>query len=136
MKLYQQRSATLTLNGLTATSNSDLHLASGDMIRLYNLQGQDRTINLTEIELMPSSVRCYAQSIPSNLNLALGWKVTLTVRNGGSSETYPLTLINYGTDTNKGKFIDVNFVNLTTDITKYKQLMVHHIHYWQKIRTA
>ena len=106
-------SATLTLNGLTATSNSDLHLASGDMIRLYNLQGQDRTINLTEIELMPSSVRCYAQSIPSNLNLALGWKVALTVRNGGSSETYPLTLINYGTDTNKGKFIDVNFVNLT-----------------------
>lgn len=106
-------SATLTLNGLTATSNSDLHLASGDMIRLYNLQGQDRTINLTEIELMPSSVRCYAQSIPSNLNLALGWKVALTVTNGGSSETYPLTLINYGTDTNKGKFIDVNFVNLT-----------------------
>ena len=106
-------SATLTLNGLTATSNSDLHLASGDMIRLYNLQGQDRTINLTDIELMPSSVRCYAQSIPSNLNLALGWKVALTVRNGGSSETYPLTLINYGTDTNKGKFIDVNFVNLT-----------------------
>lgn len=106
-------SATLTLNGLTATSNSDLHLASGDMVRLYNLQGQDRTINLTEIELMPSSVRCYAQSIPSNLNLALGWKVALTVTNGGSSETYPLTLINYGTDTNKGKFIDVNFVNLT-----------------------
>lgn len=106
-------SATLTLNGLTATSNSDLHLASGDMIRLYNLQGQDRTINLTDIELMPSSVRCYAQSIPSNLNLALGWKVALTVTNGGSSETYPLTLINYGTDTNKGKFIDVNFVNLT-----------------------
>ena len=106
-------SATLTLNGLTATSNSDLHLASGDMIRLYNLQGQDRTINLTEIELMPSSVRCYAQSIPSNLNLALGWKVALTVTNGGSSETYPLTLINYGTDTQKGKFIDVNFVNLT-----------------------
>ena len=106
-------SATLTLNGLTATSNSDLHLASGDMIRLYNLQGQDRTINLTDIELMPSSVRCYAQSIPSNLNLALGWKVALTVTNGGSSETYPLTLINYGTDTQKGKFIDVNFVNLT-----------------------
>ena len=106
-------SATLTLNGLTATSNSDLHLSSGDMIRLYNLQGQDRTINLTEIELMPSSVRCYAQSIPSNLNLALGWKVALTVTNGGSSETYPLTLINYGTDTNKGNFIDVNFVNLT-----------------------
>ena len=106
-------SATLTLNGLTATSNRDLHLASGDMIRLYNLQGQDRTINLTDIELMPSSVRCYAQSIPSNLNLALGWKVALTVTNGGSSETYPLTLINYGTDTQKGKFIDVNFVNLT-----------------------
>ena len=106
-------SATLTLNGLTATSNRDLHLASGDMIRLYNLQGQDRTINLTDIELMPSSVRCYAQSIPSNLNLALGWKVALTVTNGGSSETYPLTLINYGTDTNKGDFIDVNFVNLT-----------------------
>ena len=106
-------SATLTLNGLTATSNSDLHLSSGDMIRLYNLQGQDRTINLTDIELMPSSVRCYASSIPSNLNLALGWKVALTVRNGGSSETYPLTLINYGTDTNKGNFIDVNFVNLT-----------------------
>ncbi len=106
-------SATLTLNGLTATSNSDLHLSSGDIIRFYNLQGQDRTINLTDIELMPSSVRCYAQSIPSNLNLALGWKVNLTVTNGGSSETYPLTLINYGTDTQKGDFIDVNFVNLT-----------------------
>ena len=106
-------SATLTLNGLTATSDSDLHLASGDMIRLYNLQGQDRTINLTDIELMPSSVRCYAQSIPSNLNLALGWKVNLTVSESGSSETYPLTLINYGTDTQKGDFIDVNFVNLT-----------------------
>ena len=106
-------SATLTLNGLTATSDSDLHLSSGDMIRLYNLQGQDRTINLTDIELMPSSVRCYAQSIPSNLNLALGWKVNLTVSESGSSETYPLTLINYGTDTQKGDFIDVNFVNLT-----------------------
>ena len=106
-------SATLTLNGLVATSSSNLNLASGDMIRLYNLQGQDRTINLTEIELMPSSVRCYAQSIPSNLNLALGWKVNLTVSESGSSETYPLTLINYGTDTQKGDFIDVNFVNLT-----------------------
>ena len=106
-------SATLTLNGLTATSNSDLHLASGDIIRFYNLQGQDRTINLTDIELMPSSVRCYAQSIPNNLNLALGWKVNLIVSESGSSETYPLTLINYGTDTQKGDFIDVNFVNLT-----------------------
>ena len=37
-------SATLTLNGLTATSNRDLHLASGDMIRLYNLQGQDLSL--------------------------------------------------------------------------------------------
>ena len=109
------RDVTLALSGLNASSSSNLGLVSGDIIRLYNLQGQNRTINLTSIEMMVSSVRCYASSIPNNLNLALGWAVNLTVVNGGSSETYPLKLVNYGTDTNKGSFIDVSFVELDID---------------------
>ena len=45
-------SETFTLNGLNLSMSSGHELVSGDIIRLYNLSGQDRAINVSAVETM------------------------------------------------------------------------------------
>ena len=105
-------SETFSLNGLNLTMSSGHDLVSGDIIRLYNLSGQDRAISVSAVETIQNSIRCYVSDYPQNLEKAIGWRCTLSITqtNGSSTvqNTYNVSFQNYGTSTDKGKFIDVS----------------------------
>ena len=110
-------SETFTLNGLNLTMSSGHELVSGDIIRLYNLNGQDRAINVSAVETIQNSIRCYVSNYPQNLEKAIGWRCTLSITqtNGSSTiqNTYNVSFQNYGTSTDKGKFIDVSLTAIS-----------------------
>ena len=110
-------SETFTLNGLNLSMSSGHELVSGDIIRLYNLNGQDRAISVSAVETIQNSIRCYVSDYPQNLEKAIGWRCTLSITqtNGSSTvqNTYNVSFQNYGTSTDKGKFIDVSLTAIT-----------------------
>ena len=110
-------SETFTLNGLNLTMSSGHELVSGDIIRLYNLNGQDRAISVSAVETIQNSIRCYVSDYPQNLEKAIGWRCTLSITqtNGSSTvqNTYNVSFQNYGTSTDKGKFIDVSLTAIS-----------------------
>ena len=110
-------SETFTLNGLNLTMASGHDLGSGDIIRLYNLSGQDRAISVSAVEVIQNSIRCYVSNYPQNLEKAIGWRCTLSITqtNGSSTiqNTYNVSFQNYGTSTDKGKFIDVSLTAIS-----------------------
>ena len=110
-------SETFTLNGLNLSMSSGHELVSGDIIRLYNLSGQDRAISVSAVETIQNSIRCYVSNYPQNLEKAIGWRCTLSItQTSGSStvqNTYNVSFQNYGTSTDKGKFIDVSLTAIS-----------------------
>ena len=110
-------SETFTLNGLNLTMSSGHELVSGDIIRLYNLNGQDRAINVSAVETIQNSIRCYVSNYPQNLEKAIGWNCELSIsQTDGTttvSNTYNVSFQNYGTSTDKGKFIDVSLTAIS-----------------------
>ena len=110
-------SETFTLNGLNLTMSSGHELVSGDIIRLYNLSGQDRAISVSAVETIQNSIRCYVSNYPQNLEKAIGWNCELAIsQTDGTttvSNTYNVSFQNYGTNTDKGKFIDVSLTAIS-----------------------
>lgn len=106
-----------TLNGMDLTIDANTDFVSGDIIRIYNLKGQDKSCAITSFESIVGSIRCYLDELPSDeLNNAINWEVqfniTLKSDIAERSYSYPSRLINFGTDVRKGNFIDIAGVNI------------------------